>query len=173
MRKCLYILLVVLLAAACGPRKIPREDMENIMADILVQDQQIKLNKELKKQADTSLVYEGIFEAYGYNTEDFLYSVEYYLVDASRMEKIMGSVADRLEKESKVVAAEIKLDEWRKKLLRIYNLKVDTTRGPRPRVRLVDTLHVRFENDNVYLHTVDSISMHDLDTLLVPPVDSL
>ena len=173
MRKFLYILLVVLLAAACGPRKIPRGDMEKIMADILIQDQQIKLNRELKKQADTSLVYEGIFEAYGYDTDDFLYSVEYYLGDPSRMEKIMGSVAERLEKEVKVVAGEIQLEDWRKKLLRIYNLKVDTTRGPRPRVRLVDTLHVRFENDNVYLHTVDSISMHDLDTLLFPPVDTL
>lgn len=173
MRKYLYILLVVLLAAACGPRKIPRGDMENIMADILIQDQQIKLNRELKKQADTSLVYEGIFEAYGYDTDDFLYSVEYYLGDPSRMEKIMGSVAERLEKEVKVVAGEIQLEDWRKKLLRIYNLKVDTTRGPRPRVRLVDTLHVRFQNDSVYLHTVDSISMHDLDTLLFPPVDTL
>lgn len=173
MRKFLYILALVLLAAACGPRKIPREDMELIMADILIQDQQIKLDSKLKKQADTSLVYEGIFEAYGYDTDDFLHSVEYYLKDASRMEKIMGAVAERLEKEARVVDAEIKQEEWRRKLLRIYNMKVDTTRRPRPRVRTVDTLQVRFDEDKVYLHTIDSISFKDLDTLLFPPADTL
>ena len=174
MRRFLYIALMVLLAAACGPRKIPRGDMEDIMADILIQDQQIKLDKELKKQADTSLVYEAIFEAYGYTTDDFLYSVEYYLGDPSRMEKIMGAVGERLEKEAKAAGAEVRLQDWRRGLLRIYNLKVDTTRRPRPRVRPVDTLHVRFERDSVFLYTVDSISMKDLDTLLFPPViDSL
>lgn len=173
MRKALYIVLVLLLAAACGPRKIPRDDMENIMADILIQDQQIKMNRDLKKQADTSLVYEGIFEAYGFDTDDFLYSLEYYLEDPSRMEKIMGAVASRLEKENKAVAAEIRLEDWRKGLLKIYNMQVDTTRGPRPRVRPVDTLRVRFQGDTVYLFTVDSISFKDLDTLLFPPVDSL
>ena len=71
------------------------------------------------------------------------------------------------------MAGEIRLDEWRRGYLRIYNMKVDTTRRPRPRVRQVDTLHVRFDNDRVYLYTVDSISMKDLDTLLFPPVDSL
>ena len=173
MRKVLHILLLVLLVAACGPRKIPRGDMEKIMADILLQDQQIKLNRELKKQADTSLVYEGIFEAYGYDTDDFLYSVEYYLGDPSRMEKIMNAVGDRLEHDAKLVNAEIRLDEWRKGLLRIYNMKVDTTRRPRPRVRPADTLQVRFEGDTVFLYTVDSISIKDLDTLFFPPADSL
>ena len=173
MKKFGYILLLVLLAAACGPRKIPRADMENIMADILIQDQQIKIERNLSRVADTSLVYEGVFESYGYNTDDFLYSVEYYLGDPSRMEKIMGTVAGRLEKETKVAAEQVRLEDWRGKLLRIYNLKVDTTRRPHPRMRLVDTLHVRFDNDKVYLHTVDSISFKDLDTLLFPPVDTL
>ena len=172
MRKLLYIALALLLVAACGPRKIPREEMEQIMAEMLVQDQQIKQDKNLKKQADTSLVYEGIFEAYGYDTDDFLYSLEYYLENPARMEKIMGAVGSRLEKEAKLVAAEIDLRDWRKGLLRIYNMQVDTTKRPRPRVRLVDTLWVRFEGDSVYLYNIDSISIKDLDSLLFPPVDS-
>lgn len=172
MKYVLNILLVALLVASCGPRKIPRGDMENIMADILVQDQQIKLDKKLKIKADTSLVYEGIFEAYGYDTDDFLYSVEYYLGDPSRMEKIMGAVASRLEREVRLVSAEIQLDEWRKGLLSIYNMKVDTTRKPRPRVRPADTLRVRFEGDRVYLYTIDSIGIRELDTLLFHPADT-
>ena len=112
--------LLALLASACGPRRIPRERMESILADMLVQDQQIRLNRELKHQADTSLVYEGIFQAYGYDTDDFLYSLSYYLEDPSRMEKIMGSVAESLEKEAKEVGKEVDFRQWQERMLRIF-----------------------------------------------------
>ena len=77
MRRALYIVLVLVMAAACGPHRIPRDDMEDILYRMLVQDQQIKQNPQLRRQADTMLVYEGIFQAYGFNTDDFLYSLEY------------------------------------------------------------------------------------------------
>jgi len=173
MKKALHIVLLLVLATACGPRIISRGDMTDIMRDILLQDQQIKQDYSLRRQADTSLVFEAVFEKYGYNTDDFLRSVEFYLSDPSRMEKIMGKVADELEQESKVLDQEIKLDEWRDNLMRIYNRPVDTTRRPRPRVRPVDTLRIRFSGDSAWLHSIDSISMHDLDTILFPPVDSL
>ena len=152
MRKWLHIVLLLVVAVSCGPRRIPRDDMERIMADILIQDQQIKNDRSLRKQADTSLVYEGIFEAYGYNTYDYLYSVEYYLQDPARMEKIMGAVAENLEKEIKLTGEEVDLENWRRRFLDIYRMKVDTTRLPRPRTRPVDTLHVRFDADSVWFY---------------------
>ena len=152
MRKWLHIVLLLVVAVSCGPRRIPRDDMERIMADILIQDQQIKNDRSLRKQADTSLVYEGIFEAYGYNTDDYLYSVEYYLQDPARMEKIMGAVAENLEKEIKLTGEEVDLENWRRRFLDIYRMKVDTNRLPRPRTRPVDTLHVRFDADSVWFY---------------------
>lgn len=149
MRKLLHIVLLVLLVAACGPRKIPRDDMERIMADMLIQDQQIKQDRKLQKQADTSLVYEGIFEQYGYDTDDFIYSVEYYLEDPSRMEKIMGNVAARMEKEAKQAGVEAEQEEWQKKFMKIYQMKVDVNRRPQPPVSAVDTLPVRMQQDSV------------------------
>ncbi|MCR4844417.1 MAG: DUF4296 domain-containing protein [Bacteroidales bacterium] len=157
MRKWFHIVLLFLLAVSCGPRKISRDDMERIMTDILVQDQQIKQDRNLKKQADTSLVYEGILDSYGYDTDDFLYSLEYYLSDPSRMEKIMGDVAEKLEAETKVVAGEIEREQWRARFMRIYAQRPDTTL-PRPRVRAADTLSVRFDADSVWFH-------HPTDTL--------
>lgn len=41
MRKALYTLLFLLLAVSCGPRRISRDNMEEIMYQMLVQDQQI------------------------------------------------------------------------------------------------------------------------------------
>ena len=135
--------------------------MEAIMADLYIQEQQIKQDPQLKKQADTSLVYEGIFRSYGYNTDDFIYSLSYYLEDASRMEKIMGSVADRLEKSAKEVDGEVKRQQWRDHLLSLYRMKPDTTRGPKVPPGLMDTLRVRFSGDSVWVH-------HPEDTIKVP-----
>ena len=96
-------------------------------------------------------------ETDGYDTDDFLYSLEYYLSDPSRMEKIMGDVAEKLEAETKVVAGEIEREQWRARFMRIYAQRPDTTL-PRPRVRAADTLSVRFDADSVWFH-------HPTDTL--------
>ncbi len=173
MRKWLHIVLVLLLVVSCGPRKISRDDMEHIMADILVQDQQLKQDWALRKQADTSLVYAAIFDSYGYDTDDFLYSLEYYLTDPARMEKLMGNVAEKLEKEVNVLSREIERDDWREHFLRIYSFTVDTTKRPWPRKRAIDSLRVRFDADSVWFFHEDSISIRELDTLLFHPVDSL
>ena len=45
-----YIVLVLVMAAACGPHRIPRDDMEDILYRMLVQDQQIKQNPQLRRQ---------------------------------------------------------------------------------------------------------------------------
>jgi len=159
-------LVLVLLVSACGPRKIGKKDMERIMAEMLIQDQQIKQSRDLKRQADTSLVYEGIFQAYGYDTDDFLYSLTYYVEDAARMEKIMGNVAERLEKESKALEKEIDLERWKDNLMRIYKMKPDTTRLPR-QVSVMDTLKVRFSGDSAWVEKpVNPLAHVPADSLL-------
>ena len=169
------VLLAVLLVSACGPRKISRDEMQDIIYEMLLQDQQIKINRDLKLQADTSLVYEGIFNAYGYDTDDFIYSLSHYLEDASDMEKIMGKVAERLEKDTKAVGKELDLIHWRERMLAIYNMQPDTTL-PRPRPSVLDSLPLRFSKDSVWL---DTLFRHPADTSaavvdsLSVPADSL
>ena len=170
MRRLLHIALVLLLSAlalSCrGPRKIERGDMEEIVYRMLLQDQIIRMDPVLRRQADTSLVYEPIFKEFGYTTEDFRYSLNYYLEEPEKMEKVMEKVASRLEKEGKEVRREIKLQQWREKMLRIYRMEPDTS-APRPGVRPVDTLRVRFEADSAYLHReLDSLDLMAPDSLL-------
>lgn len=166
MRRVLHIVIVMLLAAACGPHRISRDDMEDIMYRMLIQDQQVKQDPRLRRQADTSLVYEGIFEAYGYDTDDFLYSLENYLEEPARLEKVMDKVEARLEKEAKGVQQEIDLERWREKMLRIYKMVPDTT-WPKPPVRPVDTLLVRLDKDTVQLVLPpDSLPEYPKDSLL-------
>lgn len=161
-----HIVLLLLCLSSCGPKRIPRGDMEKIMARMLIQDQQIKLSRELKRSADTTLVYEGIFQAYGYDTDDFLKSLSYYLGDPSKMEKIMGNVASVLEKEAKEVQEAIDFQRWKDDLLRIYGMTPDTA-WPRPRPRAADSLPLRFSGDSIRLERPeDSLKRIPRDSLL-------
>lgn len=161
------LLLLALLAVSCwGPRKISRDDMVDIVVDMLIQDQLLKQDPKLRTQNDSTLVYEGIFRAYGYDTDDFRYSLAYYLEDASRMEKIMGDAADILAKRAQETSRQIDLDKWRKKMLAMYAMQPDTS-YPRPGVRPVDTLRVRFDHDSVWFHRqLDSLDLLPKDSLL-------
>ena len=86
------------------------------------------------------------------------------------MEKVMEKVADRLGAEAKELQKEIDLDNWRAKMLKIYQMEPDTTR-PRPPVRPVDTLLVRLGKDTVQLAPKDTL-LPQKDTLL-PAKDTL
>ena len=167
MRKALYIVLLVLLAVSCGPRRIDREDMEEIMYRMLIQDQQVKHDYTLRAQADTSLVYEGIFEDLGYDTDDFLYSIEYYLAEPAKFEKIMEKVGGRLNGELSEVKSQVNLKFWRNRLMNIYNQRADTSLRPKPRVRPVDTLLLRYEGDSLRVaSTWDSLRHVPADSLI-------
>lgn len=149
MKKFLLLMVPFVLAVSChrGPERIPRDEMEEIMHEILLQDQYLKVTSAPKRLVDTTLVYEGIFEQYGYDTDDFLMSLEYYLEDPSRMEKLMEKVEDRLNKEAKGVAEELKAQNWRNDFMRIYKLRPDSTHLPQPSPGALDTLYVQFNSD--------------------------
>jgi hypothetical protein len=153
MRHYLLIVCLLVLAVSChkGPRRIPRGDMEDIMMQVLLQDQYVKQNSELRKQADTMLVYEGIFESFGYDTDDFLASLDYYLADASRMEKIMEKVEQRLMEKVAQTEKEVEEESWRRNYLRIWDLKPNTRNLPQPSSPL-DTLYLQFNKDSLLYH---------------------
>lgn len=171
LRKSCHIVIVLLLALvavqSCGPKKIPKDDMEDIFYLMFLQDQKVKQDRSFKNMADTSLVYAGILESKGYDTDDYLYSLKEYLEEPVKMEKMMGSVADRIEKELKLAKKEVELEKWRDQMLSIYGKKTDTTKYPKPRVRPVDTLKIRFDGDSAYMHkVVDSLKLIPRDSLI-------
>ena len=153
MKRILPMVCLLVLAVSChkGPQRIPRGDMEDIMMQVLLQDQYIKQNSELRQQTDTMLVYEGIFESFGYDTDDFLASLDYYLADASRMEKIMEKVERRLMVKVGEAEKEVQEEAWRKNYLRIWKLEPNTRSLPQPPSAL-DSLYIQFTKDSLIYH---------------------
>lgn len=68
-----------------------------------ISDQLISKNHTISKLADTMLVYEPIFNKYGYTTEDFLYSINKYVQRPDKFAKVFKSVQERMEKEKEIV----------------------------------------------------------------------
>jgi hypothetical protein len=141
MRKYLHILmlLVAVLAVSCqGPRVIPRARMVDIYCDMLLADQQIRDNSVLRNRADTMLVYEAVFNRYGYNTDDYLHSVSHYLGDPERFAKIMGDVAEKLQSEAGALEKEIGYLDWMDRFLGMKRPPMDSILAP-------------FSKDSLYL----------------------
>ena len=67
---------------------IPRDKMAQIYADMLLMDQWIIAHPEARRTADTTLVYEAVFERYGYDSDDYRASVGFYLQDPDRYARI-------------------------------------------------------------------------------------
>ena len=83
------LLLIPLAGCHREGKMIPRSDMARIYADMLVADQWLNDNRKIRKQADTTLFYEPIFERYGYTTADYTYSVRRYMKDPERFARIL------------------------------------------------------------------------------------
>ena len=173
MRKYLHIVLLLTLALSCrGPRVIPRDKMEDIYMELFMADQRVLHTPGLRSKADTMLVYEGIFNKYGYDTDDYLYTVETNLKDPERFAKMLQSVVERLEAEADVLEKEIERLDW--------NAKFMGMKGP-----ALDSLLARFSTDSLYRGRIlverDTLSRTGFrlvpaqeDTLMVPvPADTL
>lgn len=93
----LLFLALVALSCSKGPRVIPRGKMARIYAEMLVTDQWINSTPSVRRMADTSLVYEPILRKYGYGTDDYIKSVEFYMDDPERYSRIFRTASEIIE----------------------------------------------------------------------------
>ena len=93
---------------------IPRSKLAKIYAEMFVTDQWIQSKPGLRTIADTSLVYEPILEKYGYDSDDYQYSIDRYMDDPERFSRILRTTSEILDKEIKLLQKqqiELKLHE--------------------------------------------------------------
>ena len=139
MKRFLHIVLVLLVAVACrGPRVIPKDTMADIYTDMFLADQMVRDADIPRAQMDTMLLYEAVFEKYGYDTEDYLYSLRYYLKDPERFGKVFENVAKRLEGEVEAL----------KKIVELRNRIASKREADYP---LVDSVLTPFSKESVFV----------------------
>ena len=172
MKRFLHIVLVVIAVAACqGPRVIPKDTLTDIYEDMFLADQLVRERNVPHAQMDTMLVYEAVFNKYGYNTDDYLHSVQHYLKDPERFAKVFEEVAKRLEGEVKALDRIIEHEQWVADKLAETHPLLDSILTPFSK----DAVYVglaRVERDTSKYPAWFRLVAVQEDTLMVP-VDSL
>ena len=139
MRRAFHIVLVLLVAAACqGPRIIPKGTLTDIYEDMFLADQMVREENVQREDLDSLLLYEAVFEKYGYDTDDYLYTVRYNLRDPERFAKVFEAVAKRLE--GKIADLD--------KVIEHQNWVARNMGAKRPRV---EAILAPFSNESVYV----------------------
>jgi hypothetical protein len=161
-RHIVILAAVLLLTASCGGKKdevIPRGKLAQIYAEMLVLDQWITEKPSNRRVADTSLVYEPIFEKYGYTSADYRRSVDEYMNDPERYSRILRTTGEILERkltELEILRTEQERAEARKKFLESLKITVEVNYGE----------YFPYLDDEPYVHYYDSLSVEP-DTMWV------
>jgi hypothetical protein len=154
---------VVLFLSSCSEEEgkvIPRSKLAEIYAEMLITDQWISDTPGVRRTADTSLVYEPIFEKYGYTTADYRTSVDKYMDDAERFSRILRTTVQILDKKIVELNQE-KEEQERLKALKARLEKMRIKSDFRPE----DFFPYLF--DEPYVHYYDSLSVEPDSVLMV------
>ena len=98
----IFIILTaaLLCLSSCREKEsiIPKDIMSQIYYDIYMTDEAVDVNYRLRRMADTMRVYEPIFNRYGYTTEDYNRSVNFYMERPDKFEDVFEDTKTMLEK---------------------------------------------------------------------------
>ncbi len=131
MKRVLHIVLVLLATVACQrTRIIPKDTLADIYMDMFLADQMVREENIPHAQMDTTLLYEAVFRKYGYDTDDYLNSVRYYLKDPERFAKVFESVAKRLEGEIDALDKIVQHQAWVANQLGAKRPQLDSIMAP-------------------------------------------
>lgn len=104
MRKALsyLLLLVAILSCMVGcslrrPRTIPRDTLSEIFAEMFIADQWLNDNSGERRRADTMLFYEPIFRRYGYDSLDYINTIDKYIYEPDKFLKIVLATSEILD----------------------------------------------------------------------------
>lgn len=148
----LTFISLVLLCVSCGKNGadvIPRSKLAHIYAEMLITDQWILSTPNVRTIADTTLVYEPILEKYGYDSEDYLKSVDVYMDDPERYAKIFREASELLDK---------RLGELRAKKREIEKAEARRKEMEKYRTDFKPEEFFPYMSDEPYVHYYDSVA---------------
>lgn len=172
------VLISFLLGCSSSDTKIiPRGKMAEIYVEMLLADQWLAENSKYRVQADTSLVYEPIFNKYGYTSDDYRASVTHYMRDPERYSRILRKTVNILDDRVDLLKEEKAILD-RKKSIVPYKLARERLYYVRSTDRMWvagDSIHIEIDSlssvlEFVFTHSSDSI--YD-GLVILPPKDSL
>ena len=169
-----YLFVVLCLICSCkgGNRVIPKDKFAEIYAEMFVLDQWLDENRDLRRTADTTLVYAPVLDKYGYSYGDYLASVDKYMKDPVRYSRILRSTAEilnnRLEDLKNIQAEELAKEKAARRLdslIRSVNFDMDSVLTAMMRTHPTDSIVAVADSDGFLSFRFVCVS----DTVYVGP----
>ena len=165
-----------------GAEVIPRKDMAEIYAEMLMTDQWILMTPSVRLIADTSLVYAPILERYGYDQDDYVRSVDHYMDDPERFSKIFRETGRILEAYvAELEARQAELKRLEKLRLEAQKYRPDTDwkelypeRPVRNDIIMPDSLKMEMDSSGTYRLTFAECAdtVYDGVVMILPAIDT-
>lgn len=106
------ILLALIVSVSCTQMSpIPKKTLQKIYYDLLVADSKMDSHPDLKAMSDSMAVYPGIFEKYGYTTEQFLQAQEYWVTRPEQFRKMLEANKKLFDDRAAVLTREIEVKD--------------------------------------------------------------
>lgn len=102
--------------SSCGVSNRPvisKDDMSKILSDMYLANQWAAADPERSAKADTTLLYEAVFQRYGYTFDDFNSSMEIYIRKPNAYKKIFKTADEILKEGAKRAAIEYKSEDYK------------------------------------------------------------
>ena len=116
----LFIPLVLLLCCAgCSTgiaRRIPKDTLAAIYADMYISDQWLLRHQTERKKTDTLAIYEPIMKRYGYCFQDYDKTVLWYVEHPDRFQKVVTLTREILKKKHLELEGMLEIQEANRKL---------------------------------------------------------
>ncbi len=90
---------LALLFSCSKPKVLSKEKVADIYQELYLADQYVKINRDIRSLADTTLIYNAIFEHYGCTLEDYQHSITYYISSDKAWTEILDMAYKKVHKE--------------------------------------------------------------------------
>lgn len=132
----LSALMILVALTSCHKRKVLSEEkVAQIMCEIYLADQYMKLNEKVMRMGDTVLIYDAVFKKYGTTLEEYQNSIRYYISADKKFPEVATMAYDIIHTQAE-----------RLKLLVGLRSEILNFKKMFPSVRIPDTLSYRADS---------------------------
>ncbi len=101
------IILAVFAATSCTKGIISSDDLPEVLADLYMTDRFVLNSPQAMLKADSSMVYEPVLNKYGYTTDEFIHTMDYYLPRPNKLKSFFLKAKEILAKREMEVSQRI------------------------------------------------------------------
>ena len=171
----LTLAISVLMCISCSKERIPQKEMSKIIAEIYKADRYININYQLVLKADTVMIYEAVFNKYGYTHIDYINTINHYIGRPNKLKEIFVNAKLILEEQNRVVEEKLErqrqLNEYLALFKEVLDRKDSTNLNSNHRALLLfhrfsDSLSLIKPNIFEQYRAKDSLSNLNIEVLL-------